>query len=210
YLASLERGDPDLARKAMGLPAALGPVEVFFQQGGDWVEVGSFGEAGPIAADEQVVVLPSTVQGPVRIRLRMAKGAWKIDRIGLVELGEQVEPVVLSPIAVDAVSGEVSADVALDRLLDPERYLVTQQGDEYRVHFQLPPGAEEWSLFLDSRGYYYEWMRGEWLGETNPAMAAMILSDPEGALRRMAPAFKGREADMEETFWASRFRRNHR
>ena len=208
WLAALERGDPGLAAQIMGLPRALGSVDILLERDGDWEEVGSFGEAGPIAADEQVVELGSHSGGPVRIRLRMAKGAWRLDRLGLVELGEEVAPQVLQPAAVELVSGGTPGEVALGRLLDPDRHLVTQRGDAYRIHFQLPPDSLEMALFLDSRGYYYEWMRGEWAGEEDPVMAALIFSNPEVALRRMAPAFKAREAGMEETFWSSRFRRN--
>jgi len=37
----------------------------------------------------------------------------------------------------------------------------------------------------------------------------LIFTDPSTALRRLAPAFKAKEAGMEETFWSSRYRRNH-
>lgn len=207
WLASLEAGEDSIAEKALGLPKALGPVEVFLETDGEWLEIGSFGEAGPIAPDQKVVALPSSHSGPVRIRLSMAKGAWRLDQVGLVELRDEVYPRVIEPTKAERVHGTLPSEMALDRLLDPERYLVTQQGDEYRVHFELPPGSEDWSVFLDSQGYYYEWMRGEWAGETNPLMTALILNDPEEALRRLAPAFKAREAGMEETFWSSRFRR---
>ena len=50
-------------------------------------------------------------------------------------------------------------------------------------------------------------MREAWLAEENAEMAALVLSDPAQALRRMAGPFKEREAGMEQAFWASRFRR---
>jgi hypothetical protein len=50
-------------------------------------------------------------------------------------------------------------------------------------------------------------MRGAWLAEQDPLMAAMVLSRPREALRLMAPAFKEREREMERLFWSSRFRR---
>jgi hypothetical protein len=209
WLASLERGDTHLAKQVRGIPDALGVIEVFVERNGRWSAAGQFGEAGPIAADEQVIPLPRGLEGPVRVRLKMTQGAWRLDQVGLVFLGDRVEPTVLSPTRLEPVSGEVSREAALQRLLDPDRYLVTQQGDEYRLDFQLPEGDLEWSLFLDSRGYYYEWMRDEWEGETNPAMAALILTDPAAALRMLAPAFKAQEGTMEETFWSSRFRRKH-
>ena len=208
WLAALERGNPELADRVMGLPRAVGNVEVFLDRGGSWEKVGAFGEAGPIASDEQVLPLPAGVEGPFRVRLRMAQGAWRIDRVGLVRLGSEVEARVLHPKAVNTVSGGVSGEVALNRLLDPDKYLVTQQGDAFEVRFILPGDRREMALFLDSRGYYYEWMREEWVRETNPGMATLILSNPEEALRRMAPDFKAMESGMEETFWASRFRRN--
>jgi hypothetical protein len=210
WVAMLERGDTVLARRVMGVYDALGPVDVFMEEDGDWVGIGSFGEAGPIAADEEVVALPHLPEGPFRVRLRMAKGAWRLDEVALVELGGAVKPEILLPTAVERISGDIPSDLALQRLLDPAQHLITQQGDEYRVLFHLPAAPDGLSLFLDSRGYYYEWMRREWIAEGNPAMTALLLSDPREALRRLAPIFKAQEGMMEKTFWSSRFRRGHR
>jgi hypothetical protein len=59
-------------------------------------------------------------------------------------------------------------------------------------------------LFLESTGYYYEWMRQEWLPEENAAKAAQFLYAPATALRILAPLFKAREAGMDSVFWRSR------
>ena len=59
--------------------------------------------------------------------------------------------------------------------------------------------------FLESRGYYIEWMRDEWLAEEDPVRAALMTADPEGALRLLAPEFKKTEGDMEDVFWRSRY-----
>ena len=85
--------------------------------------------------------------------------------------------------------------------------MITTPGDEYRLVFRLPEPASEQELFLESEGYYYEWMRGEWLAEENPAMLAMAMLRPDEALRRLAGPFKEREGRMERVFWASRYRR---
>ncbi|HSD28956.1 MAG TPA: hypothetical protein VLL75_16780, partial [Vicinamibacteria bacterium] len=61
-------------------------------------------------------------------------------------------------------------------------------------------------IFLESEGFYYEWMRSEWLAEEDPGMAALALADPAEALRRLAPAYKAEEPHLERAFWASRFR----
>jgi len=60
-------------------------------------------------------------------------------------------------------------------------------------------------LFLESRGYYLEWIRKEWIAEENPAFLAQMFLNPEAALRRLAPQFKEVEAKMENYFCRSRY-----
>ena len=96
-------------------------------------------------------------------------------------------------------------EAALERLRHSEEYLVTYPGDRYRLRFQVPAAQGPVELFLETRGYYYEWMRPEWLAEEDPVMLALVGSDPATALRVLAPAFKRREAGLDEQFWASRF-----
>ena len=71
--------------------------------------------------------------------------------------------------------------------------------------FRLPEGEQE--LFLESRGYYYEWMRDEWLKEEDQAAALQLVANPRAALVRLAPKFKAIEPDMDRVFWQSRVTR---
>lgn len=209
WLAGLERGDESLMQRSLGLARALGGIEVEVEIGGSWYEAGTFDEAGPIAADSWLLPLPSTVDvsgGPVRVRLTMSQGLWRLDQVSLVEIGDEQPSVPIDPVAVENLAGSVPGELALARLIDPARRLTTQRGDAYRIHFEIPEHLGEVALFLESRGYYYEWMRPEWQGEADAAMAALIFSDPGEALVRMAPLFKAREAGMETAFWSSRFR----
>jgi hypothetical protein len=98
-----------------------------------------------------------------------------------------------------------SDDAALASLLDPERALVTTRGETYQLDYRLPVEANRCELFLESRGYYLEWMREEWKTDENPALAARMFLDPAGMLRELAPEFKRREAGMEDVFWSSRY-----
>ena len=83
--------------------------------------------------------------------------------------------------------------------------IVTQPGDRYDFEYDVPAGEHE--LFLDTRGYYLEWMRREWLTEENPVSALRMLLDPEGTLRALAPAYKRVEPEIEDMFWRSRYAR---
>jgi hypothetical protein len=206
YLAMLERAGPAFAERAMGMARVLGGIDVEVAEGaGEWKAVGSFTEAGPIAGD--VIVLPFAVsrEGPLRVRLRLTKGLWRLDWLGLARLKPAVVPAALEPASVHR--GDTPDAGALLSLRRGDNHLITLPGDEHRIAFELPQRPERHELFLESQGYYYEWMRGEWLAEEDPAMAALAFAEPREALRRLAGPFKTREAGLEQAFWSSRFRR---
>jgi hypothetical protein len=140
----------------------------------------------------------------VHVRLRLARGHWRVDAVALAALGEPVVPVAIEPASVER-DGRPDQQ-ARATLAHGAEHLVTQPRDAYRLTFRLPPSGVPLELFLESEGYYYEWMRSEWLAEEDPAMAALALADPAEALRRLAPAYKAEEPRLERAFWASRFR----
>ena len=204
-LAALERGEPWARRGALAVPDALGDIEVFAREGGGpWELVGVFDEAGPIATDTHVLPLEASAGGRLQVRLRMARGSWRVDRVAVATLAPASEPLLLEP---DSVTGREGRGDALEQLTDPDRYLVTIPGSALRLWFTVPEGHERYALFLDTQGYYYEWMRAAWMAEEDGAAVGMMMLSPDEALRALAPAFKRIEPTMERLFWSSRFRR---
>ena len=63
-----------------------------------------------------------------------------------------------------------------------------------------------YQLFLESKGYYVEWMRQEWLKEEDPEMVQLMIRNPKEYLKLLAPEYKSREDEMENIFWNSKFR----
>ncbi len=190
FLASLERA-PALVAHARELDRLVGGIEVL----DSGVPVGEVGETGPIASDVKVVPLSGAARAGERTRivLRLARGMWRLDWVALTRLAGRATPVRLAP---DDVTGPRGARAFP---------LVTLPGDEVRMRFALPAGPHE--LFLESRGYYLEWMREAWLLEEDLPRAARMLADPRAALRELAPAFKRLEATMDQVFWRSRYAR---
>jgi hypothetical protein len=209
WLAALERGGEEAASAAMGMAEELGDIELWIaSEDGEWVSVGSYDEAGPIATDISMFPLPNLEHlpgDPLRVKIRLAKGSWRINYVALARLAGEAQPIVLEPAAVEYNGTEDAA--AQEALLDPEQHLITYPGDEYALIYVLPEKPEALEFFLDSKGYYYEWMRAEWLQDEDPTMASLVLLDPARALRVLAPAFKLAEPKMERLFWESRFGR---
>lgn len=207
FLAALQRGDATTRRQAGGIGRTLGGIEVqALDSGGAWVTIGETQETGPLASDVRVVPLLGLPSGTTRLRLRLTRGHWRIDYLALARLAGPAQPVHLDPVLVRR-NGAVDAQ-ALALLSDSSGALTTYPGDEYTLTYQLPEDFARYELFLESRGYYLEWMRQEWMADEMPARAAMMLLDPATALRTLAPEFKKREAGMEALFWGSRYVRH--
>jgi hypothetical protein len=213
-LASLERGTKNDLPPVFGVLREMATIHVQVAQGdGPWQSAGAYSEAGPIATDVRVVPIAlSPGAGPVRVRLDLAQGFWRLNHIAMARLGDPVTPTTLEPSSVDHVTTSTinpTSGVAINALAllnDAEHHLITYPGDEYALRFVLPAREQNAprELFLESTGYYYEWMRQEWLPEENAAKAAQFLYAPATALRILAPLFKAREAGMDSVFWRSR------
>lgn len=149
--------------------------------------------------------MPSPRQGPLRIRLRLTQGLWRIDYVALASLGDTVTPLRIVPTRVER-GGVIDLD-ATRALTDSDvrTPLTTFPGDAYDIVYRLPAGPSRYELFLESRGYYLEWLRREWLPEADPVKAARMAFDPAGMLRELAPQFKAVEPNLEHLFWSSRY-----
>jgi hypothetical protein len=207
FLARLERSDGALAPAATGMADMLGGISVALRSPDGLVPVGTYDESGPIATDVRLLPLPPLPDGAtsVTVQLEMARGSWRVDYAALVRLEQETIPLVLTPNTVERDGHHDDRAAAL--LSDPHQHLVTYPGDQFRFRFQLPDSIQSADLFLDTEGFYYEWMREAWLDDEDPALALMSLTNPSEMLRHLAPGFKAIEATIEAQFWASRFGR---
>jgi hypothetical protein len=166
--------------------------------------MGTLGEHGPLAVDLQVLPLPArSASGIQSVRLRLTQGAWRLDYVGVGEMISERFPERIRP--TEVLRAEQRDPAALDVLLDPEESLTTLPGESYILRYPMPEGRGETEIFLETRGYYLEWIREEWLAEEDPARLVELLFDSGTALKKLAPVFKGVESGMEAAFWRSRY-----
>lgn len=205
WVAEMERGVPIAEPLAGSIDSILGGIEVFVKQpDGEFGFVGSVNEAGPLATDVHLVPLSSGTPGHVgEVRLRLARGHWRIDYLALVCLEGVASPIQVRPSEV--LRGSVVDKEARLKLLDSSLTLVTFPGDEYTLVYDLPGPSNDFELFVKSRGYYLEWMRDEWVVNENMSRALEMTLAPRQALKKLAPGYKQVEAEMEDIFWSSKY-----
>jgi hypothetical protein len=204
WIAEIERKNIKLHPNS--LQEILGGIEVLLQDSlGNWQAVNQISEYGPLAIDFHLVHLGRLTTKTANVRLHMTKGNWRLDYIALAELSRSVAAFRLSPHLV--LKDGRADEQARIRLLDSTQVLETFPGEAYTLRYRIPAHITECEFFLESRGYYLEWIRAEWIAEENPLLLAEMFLYPDAALRRMAPEFKRREGEIEDTFWRSRYAR---
>jgi len=202
WLSQIERGEIQDAGNALAQLFANIDVRIEIAPG-EWRPVGRVSEFGPIAVDQHAILFDAPASWTGRVELEMTRGGWRIDDVALGDAGAPVEPIRLHPTEVRR-DGKID-ETARALLLDPARVLTTLPGDTYELVYTLPRRAASYDLFLESRGYYLEWIRNEWIAEENGALLSELFLDPHAGLERMAPAFKKAEPDMERVFWSSKY-----
>jgi hypothetical protein len=202
WIAEIERGR--LGDAGLELVNLLGGIAVRVEERpGVWREIGEITEFGPIAVDRHLVTFDAPAAWTGRVEFELTKGGWRIDEVALATLADRVEPLRLAP--VDVARDGRPDPAALATLLDPARALTTLPGDSYTLLYSLPDDGREYEVFIESRGYYLEWIRKEWLPEENATHLAELFFDPRAALTRLAPEYKRVEPRMEKAFWSSRY-----
>jgi len=202
WLAEIERGE--LHETGDALNDLLGGIAVAIEMApGEWTTIGEVTEFGPIAIDQHLIVFDAPATWTGRARVTLTQGAWRIDEVALASSVERVDAVRVAPMVV--LKNGTPDDTARHRLVDPAQSLVTLPGDCYTLVYDLPRDDAPYDVFLESRGYYLEWIRDAWLEEENPALLAELFMSPEQALRRLAPQYKRIEPGMEQIFWSSRY-----
>jgi hypothetical protein len=201
YLALLERGRFPGLSGSRKIGDLLGGIDVSVSDGkGGYLPAGQYFEVGPLAKETEIFELPKGAGTPLVVRLTMSRGNMRLDRAAVVTLGPEVIPERLEPIRVEKQG--TTDEAALARLVEPNRYLVTYPGDAYDVHYPKHK-CTHCAWFVESRGYYYEWMRDVWFVEQDRAKLVKLLFAPETALRELAPEYRRIEPTIDRLFWES-------
>ena len=141
-------------------------VKIKSWRDGAWKTVGAVPDAGPVGWKDVAIRVPVENEGELALRLEFFPDNMMIDYTGFDLSGDEsvLNASELVPSAVRDGIGTLRSGIHPLVNEDDDRYLVTEPGDAYRFVYDLPPGEnEEVTLFVRSKGYYTEWIRGDWI-----------------------------------------------
>lgn len=127
---------------------------------------------------------------------------WRIDYLALTNIKEKVKPIEISPSSI-LNKGKLD-NSALSAINNPDKYLISMPGSEYKFSFTLPHSTNDYELFLYSKGYYLEWMREHWIKDKDLLKLKQMVDNPKKYLKVEAENYKRYESSMEKEFWNSK------
>lgn len=188
-----------------GIKKELGNIDVYVwnEQHKEWIFQDGFNETGPIAINRQFIPLKGIdAGGPIKIKLVLNKGLWRLDYAALTDIKSKVQPALINPDSVLTHGRNNPSD--LSALLNPESHLISMPGNAFQIRFTLPDPDLHYQLFLYSKGYYLEWMRAHWIKDKDLLRLRQMIHQPVKYLRVEAKAYRQYESRMEEEFWNSK------
>lgn len=188
-----------------GIKNELGDIDIYLwnEEKRTWEFQNGFYETGPIAINKQFIPLQNLSSGlKIKLKLVLNRGLWRIDYAALTNISEQVKPLEIS--ASHILNKGKPAKSALSAINNPDKYLISMPGSEYKFNFVLPDQNKDYALFLYSKGYYLEWMRQHWLHDKDLLKLKQMVDNPKKYLREEAKNYNKYETYMEEEFWNSR------
>lgn len=175
-------------------------------QDGAWNPVGDVHDVGPVGWKETAIRVPLEGTGEQVLRIEFFPDNFMIDYIAF-DFGEHDSSLrtrELVPTSVQDRTGAPRPDIL--RLLeeDDSQYLVTEAREAYHFFYDVPPEQEdELTLFVRSRGYYTEWIRGNWIAAPVDEMR-FDLFQIDRTMHKLSELWLRERASMESLFFRNR------
>lgn len=183
-------------RKAYGL-------HVQYWNGNSFSDVATVSATGPIAWHDVAVVLPKTAGLEARIRISFLPDNWMID---WVDVGfESRSPAVIQSISPDKIDdfSPAETNTALTNIQEKDSdYLLTYPGENHTLFFPADPPAPgtERTCFLQSKGFYIEWLRENWFNSESVEMPSSSFEPGDSATMQTAKLWLQNRASLERLF----------
>ena len=183
-------------------------LTVSVRREGEWTQVETVPDVGPIAPKELALRLPveRNGYGEMEVRLEWFPDNFMIDYIGFEPepADDEIRVSALQPHSIRDYRGEPVDSIG--RLIGKfdQDYLVTGPGESYHFEYRVPSREDSvTTLFIRSRGYYTEWLRGDWISRRSTGYR-FNLFDVEGTIGALRESWKENRPLLEEKFLRTR------
>jgi hypothetical protein len=176
---------------------------------GAWVQQARIGDAGPITWRNTAVEIPldANHEGELLLRLQFFPDNLMIDYVAF-DVDTSAEETLLVekvlPAEIHDNLGEARDEILPLIQHDDAQFLITNPGESYHFVYDLAPKAKmETTIFLQSKGYYTEWIRGEWL-TTSPSNYRFNLFEIDNTISQLRQSWLENRELMEKEFFKTR------
>jgi hypothetical protein len=205
--------DPNYALLFHAVYKFYSGITVKVNQQGKYQKRKFISDVGPIAWKELAVSIPVNEEdindsSELDIRLEFFPDHFMVDYIGYEMKSDGDIPYQvnnLSPNTIEAYDGKLRPEVIQKIRRDDRDFLITNPGESYNLYFYVTtPSENEVSIFIRSKGYYIEWLRGNWLTE-NPGDYRFQLFDYKETIHQLKKSWLENRQLLEQEFFHSRF-----
>ncbi len=198
--------DETYARLFYALYDEYAGVQIEVEQNGSFQQVSTLGDIGPIAWKDLAVRIPVR-SGNTRVRLSFFPDNIAIDYLAYARETIHEREFTITPVTPFSV--EDSWNISRPELLEDiaqqdERYIHSTPGDSFLFSYDLPrTEGMTTSVLLRSQGYYYEWLRGNWVRNEN-VLPPLNIFDVPGILGDLRQRWLSDSRMMEDEFFRNR------
>jgi len=165
WIAKMNR-NPRYAAQFGAVYKVFSGIKVQVLNNGEWSNHSVIPDAGPLAWKNIAAEIPVN-NGEINIRLQFVPDNFMIDYVGFDIETEEENTISIAnayPSVIRDNSFKLKNEVSELIKKDDLRYLITNPGDSYRFTYIIPKKENcQQSIFVESKGYYTEWLRGSWI-----------------------------------------------
>lgn len=176
---------------------------------GSWKIQSKIGDIGPIAWKEIALRIPVEVeQNTTSIRLEFFPDNFMIDYIAYDINNKLNHPHQINKLYPHTiVDDHNNPRDELSKILEEQddNFLITNPGESYYLSYSLKSGdSNNTSVFVQSKGYYIEWIRGNWLVDKNFEKYKFNLFDIDKTLLQLQNSWLENRLLIEDNFFETR------
>ena len=200
--------DAAYAGAFMAVYRSYSGVRVSTVENGAQTMVSSISDVGPVGWKDVAVRIPvNSARKQMHVRLEFFPDNVMIDRIAIDPGIPDDSLISLAEIPPESIIdgwGTPRPDIPALLRDDDDRYLVTSAGQSFRLSYAVSQvNDREVTLFVTSKGYYNEWIRGGWLAAPHSGYAFSLL-DLRGTLSELSRQWELERETYEHEFFKNR------